>query len=116
MCTASASQTHSVVTTDGARGAIVAWQDLRFSRVNIFAQHVLASGEVDAAWPNDGRALLSDPLAMAGAEGGQSSPVIVADGAGGAIVAWLDQRSSVSDVDIFAQHVLASGVVDPPGP
>jgi len=67
-----------------------------------FAQHVLFSGELDAAWPVDGRALLTDPLAMESADGGQTSPVIITDGAGGAIVAWQDNRSSVTETDISA--------------
>src|SRR5262249_32978158 len=96
--------------------AIITWQDARLPRVNIFAQHVLAAGDVDPAWPVDGRALLADPLAMASAVSGQSSPVIVADGEGGAIVAWQDLGSAVTEFDLVAQHVLASGAVDPTWP
>ncbi len=112
VCTATGGQQHSAITTDGADGAIVTWQDFRFAKINIFAQHVLASGELDPAWPLNGRVLLSDAAAMANADGGQTDPVIVSDGAGGAIVAWLDNRSPVTETDIFAQHILASGVVD----
>jgi flagellar hook capping protein FlgD len=111
--TAVNAQQHSAIATDGADGAIITWQDLRSSKINIFAQHVRATGEVDAAWPANGAALLTDPLAMATADGGQTSPVIVSDGAGGAIVAWQDLRSAATETDIFAQHVLASGEVDP---
>jgi hypothetical protein len=110
--TAPKGQTHPVIATDGADGAILTWQDGRSSRVNIFAHHVLASGELDAAWPTDGRALVTDSLALANAAGGQSLPQIVPDGAGGAIVAWQDLRSDVTEFDIYAQHVLASGAVD----
>ncbi len=46
------------------------------------------------------------------APSGQAFPVIVSDGVGGAIVAWQDGRSQTSGVDIYAQHVLASGAVD----
>lgn len=113
VCTASSSQTHSVIATDGADGAIIAWMDARFPRVNIFARHVLASGEVDGAWPVDGRALLNDPAAMNNADGGQFNPEIVSDGAGGAIVIWQDLRSAVTETDLFAQHILSTGVVDP---
>jgi flagellar hook capping protein FlgD len=112
ICTAPSGQMHATLATDGAGGAIITWQDLRNPKVNIFAQHVLASGQVDAGWPQDGRALLNDPLAMANADGGQFSPLIVSDRVGGAVVAWQDNRSSVTETDIFAQHVLASGVVD----
>lgn len=116
VCTAPADQKGPKVTTDGAAGAIVVWQDLRSARVNVFARRVLASGELDPAWPIDGRALLADSTALADASGGQAFPVIAPDGAGGAIVAWQDDRSSDNGLDIFAQHVLASGVVDPAWP
>jgi hypothetical protein len=114
--TAPRGQVHSEIATDGAGGAIITWQDARSARVNILAQHVLAAGELDAAWPTNGRALLGDSLAIATAAGGQVTPVIVPDGAGGAIVAWQDLRSAVTEIDLFAQHVLASGVVDPAWP
>lgn len=110
--TAPKGQSHATVTTDGADGAIITWQDLRNPRVNILAQHVLALGDVDAAWPVNGRALLRDTISIATASGGQSVPLIVPDGAGGAIVAWQDLRSAVTEFDIYAQHILASGVVD----
>lgn len=105
-------QNHPAIATDGADGAIITWHDERSPRVNIFAQHVLASGELDSAWPANGRALLNDSLALANAAGGQSAPMIVPDGTGGAVVAWQDLRSSVTEIDIFAQHLLSSGVVD----
>ncbi|TMQ50943.1 MAG: T9SS type A sorting domain-containing protein [Candidatus Eisenbacteria bacterium] len=114
--TAPKGQEHPAIAPDGAGGAIITWQDLRTARVNVFAEHVLASGELDIRWPVDGRALLTDSLALASADGGQTSPVIVADGAVGAIVAWQDNRSPVTGTDVFAQHVLASGAVDPAWP
>ena len=42
----------------------------------------------------------------------QEFPQIVSDGAGGAIVIWQDYRSGI-DYDVYAQHVTATGVVDP---
>jgi hypothetical protein len=116
ICTAAATQQHPAITTDGAAGAIVTWQDFRFPRVNVFAEHVLASGVLDAGWPLNGRALLTDPVAMETAAGGQTAPAIVSDGAGGAIVAWQDLRTEANDIDLFAQHILASGAVDPAWP
>ncbi len=110
------SQAHSAIATDGAGGAIVTWQDSRAPRLNIFAQHVLGSGELDAAWPVNGRALLRDSLALVNAPGGQFAPAIVADGSGGAIVAWQDLRIGANDFDLYAQHILGSGVTDPAWP
>jgi hypothetical protein len=103
---------HPAIATDGAGGAILAWQDERNPVANLFAEHVLASGEVDPLWPADGQALLRDPLALDEEAFGLASPLIVPDGAGGAIVAWEDNRSAATETDIFAQHILASGVAD----
>ncbi len=110
VCTAAGGQEAPRIAPDGAGGAIITWEDTRNGTSNIFAQHVEATGDVDSAWPIDGRALFSDPLVLA------SAPVIAPDGAGGAIVAWQDGRSQTSAIDIYAQHVLASGAVDPAWP
>jgi hypothetical protein len=80
--TAPKGQVHSVITTDGAGGAIIAWEDQRNNRVNIFARRVLASGELDPAWPDLGRELLRDTLALVGTDGGQTTPLLVPDGSG----------------------------------
>src|SRR5262245_46565657 len=113
LCAQDTVQAYQVITTDGAGGAIVAWQDSRLPRVNIFAGHVTASGALDSAWPLNGTALLTDPVALANAEGGQEGPRIIADGAGGAIVAWEDQRNSeTGGLEVFAQHIRSNGVVD----
>ncbi len=107
--TAANSQSYPTITSDGAGGAIVTWVDFRTgTNDDIYAQHVLASGMVDPAWPANGRALCTEPS-------GQSLPTIASDGAGGAIITWFDIRSGLYQ-DIYAQHVLASGAVDPAWP
>ena len=100
------------ITTDGAGGAIVTWNDRRRFPFNIDAQHVLASGEVDPAWPTNGRALLTDALVETIVPQGVEVPAIVSDGAGGAIVAWPDARNAFNGLDLFAHHILASGTPD----
>jgi hypothetical protein len=104
MCATASGQLVAVVASDGAGGAIVAWEDARTMVLDIYAQRVLSSGVVDPNWPLEGRALCTAAL-------DQTEPVIVSDGAGGAIVAWHDARNA-GIRDIFAQHVLVSGVVD----
>src|SRR5262252_9084109 len=116
LVTAPGSQGLPVIASDGAGGAIVAWNDRRAFPFNIDAQHVLASGEVDAAWPINGRALLSDALVQTIVPQGAEFPAIVSDGAGGAIVTWPDARSAPTGLDIYAHHVLPSGVLDPAWP
>lgn len=108
LCTAAGNQSVPRIAPDGSGGAFIVWSDLRGAHSDIYAQRVLASGAVDAAWPADG-------LAVCGAIGNQSGPSIVTDGAGGAIATWFDYRNGL-DSDIYAQHVLASGLVDPAWP
>jgi hypothetical protein len=103
------------IASDDVSGAIIVWQDGR-PLDNIFARRVLSSGELDPAWPVDGMSVLSDSNALAEAFAGQEHPVIVSDGSGGAIIAWQDGRSEANSLDIFAQHVLRSGIVDPAWP
>ena len=110
LCTAANNQSAPTIVADGAGGAIVTWEDLRGGgSADIYTQHVLASGAVDPAWPADGRALCI-------AANDQNHPTIVSDGAGGAIVTWDDSRGGSANIDIYAQHVLGSGAVDPSWP
>ncbi len=104
LCTAGDNQLYPAITSDGAGGAIVSWSDLRTSiDTDVYVQRVLSTGVVDAAWPANGRALCT-------ASGSQNFPFLVADGAGGAIVTWTDNRNSNND--LYAHHVLSTGVAD----
>src|SRR5262245_25471795 len=98
VCTAPNVQNNPVTVSDGAGGAIVAWHDTRNGAdLDIYVQHVLASGATDPAWPADG-------LAVCTLANQQAYPAIVSDGAGGAIVTWQDRRGGTY-YDIYAQHV-----------
>jgi hypothetical protein len=100
VCSAVNSQRWPQIASDNAGGAIVVWPDYRGDTTgDIYARRVDAGG--NALWTPDGVAV----CAMAGAQG---TPVIVADGAGGAIIAWSDKRSD-SKGDIYAQRVDANG-------
>lgn len=92
-------QQDPVATSDGAGGAIVAWQDLRDELSwNIWAQRISVHGE--ALWTVDG-VVVCDDLAN------QTAPRIVSDGAGGAIVVWQEDRNL--GLDIYAQRIDAGG-------
>jgi hypothetical protein len=108
ICTAGGQSSPTIV-PDGAGGTIVTWQDSRNGISDIYAQHVMASGVVDPAWPVDGLGLCTEA-------GSQYVPTIVADMAGGAIVTWQDWRPTDTTSEIYAQHALASGAVDPTWP
>ena len=99
LCTAANSQYLPKIVSDGAAGAIVTWTDFRIGGVSdIFAQRVDASGAV--VWAANG-------VGLSGPASSEYSPVIVADGAGGAIVTWQDFRSGLAD--IYAQRINALG-------
>jgi len=105
LCNSGRGQYYPTVAADGAGGAIVAWQDERTGPEDIFAQHVDAAGAPE--WDSGG-------VALSLAVDDQSRPVVVSNGAGGAIVAWQDYRSSGGTnwdgySDIYAQNVGADG-------
>ncbi|UCF04906.1 MAG: hypothetical protein JSV33_13430, partial [bacterium] len=95
---------------DGAGGAIITWFEHRITVINsvpdtsynVYAQRVDANGT--ALWDPTGAGVCVQP-------GNQTSPVIVSDGAGGAIIAWIDGRSPGTEVDIYAQRIDGSGAV-----
>lgn len=101
ICTAAGNQVELAMIEDGAGGAILSWSDGRSpaSAMDVYAQRVSAAGVVQ--WAADGVAVCTEP-------GDQYTPALATDGAGGAIVAWEDHRTS--DGDIYAQRVHASGV------
>lgn len=101
ICTAAggSKRAHNVV-TDGSGGAIIAWADFRSGTTeDIYAQRVNGAGVVQ--WSLDG-------VAISTALGYQSTPQLVYDGIGGAIIAWMDTRNA--DRDIYAQRVSSTGV------
>jgi hypothetical protein len=102
ICSAIQAQEYPVAAPDGAGGAIVAWDDDRSYPVrhDIYAQKVDNWGVT--TWTADGVPLCTAP-------GLQLYPAIASDGAGGAIVAWIDQR--LPERDIYVQRVNAAGVV-----
>jgi predicted lipoprotein with Yx(FWY)xxD motif len=100
LCTAPGERWDAWLTTDGAGGAIVAWMDFRNGNPDVYAQRVRADGVV--LWAAGGV-----PVCTQSAD--QQYYKIVADGAGGAIVAWQDYRNG--SYDIYAQRVSAIGAV-----
>ena len=101
VCLAAGYSHTPTITSDGAGGALITWNDYRGVDNNIYAQRVNASGAFQ--WTTDGV-----PLCTATAS--QQSPMIVSDGAGGAVVMWQDTRGGNSD--IYVQKVDASGTVE----
>lgn len=102
ICTATSVQQYPQVTPDAAGGAIIAWEDYRNGGItDIYAQRVNTTGQIQ--WTTDG-------VAICAATGFQYKPQLAADGNGGAIVTWHDQRS-MGNNQVFAQRVNGGGVV-----
>ncbi len=100
VCTVANNQFNTRIAADGAGGLVLAWQDLRGGATyDIYAQRISATGL--AVWATNG-------VAVCAAAENQSSPAVVPDGSGGAIVAWQDTRA-VTEYDVYAQHVLSGG-------
>jgi hypothetical protein len=96
-------ETTQSMTPDDAGGMIVTWHAFRAGTgYDVFAQRISAAG--DPLWTTNG-------VVISGASRDQASPTIIADGAGGAIITWLDDRNCCFNYDIFAQRIDASGVV-----
>ncbi|KPJ58288.1 MAG: hypothetical protein AMJ46_14410 [Latescibacteria bacterium DG_63] len=96
ICTTPPAQIAPVIASDGAGGALIAWEDQSSSGKNsyVYAQRVDAFGDI--LWTADG-------LRICAAAYEQKAPAIISDGAGGAIVCWEDYRRIPSD--IYAQRV-----------
>jgi predicted lipoprotein with Yx(FWY)xxD motif len=102
ICTAVNDQVASTLVADGEGGAIVTWRDLRSgTSYDIYAQHVSSAGAL--LWIPNG-------VPVCAAPNRQTDPAIATDGAGGAIIAWLDNRKGNSD--IYAQRLSGSGKVE----
>ena len=101
VCSATYDQVDAVLTTDGAGGAIIAWQDARNGGIHdVYAQRMTSAGT--ASWAANG-------VAVCTATGTQTTPRIVSDGSGGAVMAWADYRGS--DGDIYSQRLSSAGAV-----
>jgi len=88
------------VTTDGAGGAIATWQDN--ATTDVYARRVTSAGVAQWGAANAG-------IPVSTAPNTQIFPMIATDGAGGAIVAWMDARDSTTD--IYAQRVMSDGAL-----
>lgn len=111
VCTAQLKQIDPQSATDGRGGVITCWQDNRAGNGlfgAVYAQRLDYKGVRE--WDTNG-ILVSSNLLKA------ERPKIIADGKGGAFVAWIDYRYQASpgpssgESDVFAQHLDSTGTV-----
>lgn len=103
ICLAASDQYFPLLVSDGAGGAVIAWNDFRntTSGEDVYAQRISSAGA--PMWTADG-------VPVCTATGIQSVEALVADGANGAIVSWYDYRSGTGDTDAYAQRLGPTGV------
>lgn len=89
---------------DGVGGAFFTWDD---SSYDIYLQHLTATGEVASGWTANGIVISAHPAL-------QEATQVIADGIGGALIAWGDFREG--PVAAYAQRVTASGAMAPGWP
>ena len=90
-------------------GAIFVWLDQRNGNGDLYARRILGDGTFPAGWPADG----NEVVRFAGE---QISPVAIADGAGGVLVAWQDGRDTSTfptNTDVFALRLQSDGARAP---
>jgi hypothetical protein len=97
VCLAPADQGPPRAVSDGAGGALIAWKDARAGG-QIYAQHVSASGV--ALWAEGGVPL--------GPPGPVQDPMLAPDGAGGAVIAWVEDDGTSRSLK--AQRLSGAGV------
>ncbi|HKQ57512.1 MAG TPA: FlgD immunoglobulin-like domain containing protein [Candidatus Eisenbacteria bacterium] len=104
VCDDASEQYGVAITSDGAGGAFVSWTDLRIGEEDIYVQRVTGSASIASGWPNDG-------LAACPAPGSQYDAQVVADGAGGVLLSWVDYRPGAASSDVYAQRLTGTGAI-----
>jgi hypothetical protein len=106
LCTAPYFQADASIASDGNGGAFVVWSDWRIghpappSTADIYAQHIDAAGNM--LWGTNG-------IPICAAVRMQDGGPVVSDGAGGALIAWNDERTSSLHPRVYMQRIDASG-------
>lgn len=100
VCTSLPHDAPPVAVSDGARGAIIAWLDMREIDPGLYAQRIDDSGILQ--WKSNGVPVCTVP-------GGQRNPRMIPDDSGGAFLVWEEFRNGALSNDLYAQHIAASG-------
>ena len=107
--TAGSIQSSPAIACDGNGGAVLVWRRLSNKGImSVYAQRINASGAVQ--WQQNGVAIDTTVTDL-----GQDkmNPVIINDGAQGAIISWVSFRETTNPIStrIYAQRVTAAGSV-----
>ena len=99
ICSAVNEQSYPQIIADSSEGAIIAWQDKRYSAFDIYAQKIDNNGNI--LWANNGVRVCTEA-------NDQLNCQLINDNANGAILVWHDIRNA-SNVDIYAQRINEDG-------
>jgi uncharacterized repeat protein (TIGR02543 family) len=125
-------QVNPQLISDGANGAIIAWEDYRndplgcnsqasycdsanpyiptIGIANIYAQRVDLTGNASGNLPTPAGNWVVDGIQVAYTSGNQQTPLLVTDGAGGAIIVWQDDQGTGGSANvIYSQWLAADG-------
>jgi hypothetical protein len=98
VCDFSGDQNDPHLVPDGEGGVIITWEDYRDGHDDIYAQRL--DGDGNSLWATDG-------VTVCDAVYQQKNPRIASDNAGGAIIAWEDNRTT--SYNIYAQRIDMDG-------
>ncbi len=103
VCNATGGQNRPMIATDGQGGAIITWYDERAGFISdVYAQRLNSNGVMQ--WTTNG-------VPLCPASTNQRDPKIIADGSGGAIIMWIDNRTNINENDVYAQRITADGIL-----
>jgi hypothetical protein len=102
VCSAGNEQVNHRIVTDGLGGAFVSWDDYRTGLARVYAQHVGSDGSIATGFDADGN------RASNGFDDEYEAD-LVADGDGGALVAWTESSNTVGMQRLTASGAPAAG-------
>jgi hypothetical protein len=101
------SQIEPAIVADGAGGFFCAWLDIRNGNLDLYGQHIHATGVVMPGWDADGTALCTEPSP-------QQDPSLVLSSPNHALVVWSDTR--VTAPQYYAMALPEDGAITGVGP
>ncbi|MDZ7290169.1 MAG: putative Ig domain-containing protein [candidate division KSB1 bacterium] len=91
VCKATNDQYSQQIASDGSDGILIVWEDKRSGKPDIYGQALNAAGQ--ARWQNDG-------VGISTSSQEQTQPRVAADGSGGLICAWTDDRGTGTNIGV----------------
>lgn len=101
ICVGPQSKQWPKIISDDVGGAIICWQDYRNGNYDIFAQRINNLGQIQ--WLENG-------VAVCDTAWDQTLPEMAADGSGGAVITWKDNRAGSSSYsNVYIQKINNNG-------